>query len=626
MIDPAQVGCADGDRCVVVVGAGASGTLVTSHLITSLGSRFRVELIDPAPDAVGPAYATSDERHLLNVPASGMSALPRDPEHFLRWLRRHHRDTFQPHEFAPRSVYGRYLKDLLSSAASFPSSAHLTQHRDLVSDVVPHPTGFDVRLAGGGSIAARAVVLATGAVPSDRWAPRDLATSPAFVLDPWSQDDLASLADGDGDLLLVGSGLTMVDLAISLDRPGRTLHVVSRTDTLPRRHVVPTVPPVPPPPGITRLFGLNQVERAIVEHVDRTVAATGDWRAAVDGLRPVTQLLWANLPEGDKEAFTRSAARIWDTHRHRMSPPTAARFDALVKAGRLVRHRGSLAAVRPAANGLTLTLTDGTEVGVRAVLNCTGPSATIEANPLLRRLAEVGTVTAGPVGLGIDTTAEGRALGRDMGPASAQNLFALGTLRKGNLWESTAIPEIREQAWDVARAVARAMTRTATGRPEKRRTDRYGLTLSTGSVAAGWYDRALTRLLRLQDGVDEALAEAVDVDPTFAHAHSARALLAHELGTEGDSGATSLRAAHAAAARTDLDDREVSFLDAVTLRLRGDEAGGAAALLRHIKIFPRDALAVSVAVPTVAFGGLTAGTQTHELVEWLGRAYGDDPW
>ena len=108
-------------------------------------------------------------------------------------------------------------------------------------------------------------------------------------------------------------------------------------------------------------------------------------------------------------------------------------------------------------------------------------------------------------------------------------------------------------------------------------------------------------------------------------AHAALALLGHEWGADGYWRA-SLQAAHGAAADRHLDDREFCFLDAVTTRLRTDEATGAAALLRHIRLFPRDALAVSVAVPTVAFGGLTCGRQTAELVEWLGRSYGDDWW
>jgi hypothetical protein len=45
-----------------------------------------------------------------------------------------------------------------------------------------------------------------------------------------------------------------------------------------------------------------------------------------------------------------------------------------------------------------------------------------------------------------------------------------------------------------------------------------------------------------------------------------------------------------------------------------------------VRPFPRDVLAVSVAVPTVAFGGLTSGRQTAQLVEGLGRTNGDDWW
>ena len=129
----------------------------------------------------------------------------------------------------------------------------------------------------------------------------------------------------------------------------------------------------------------------------------------------------------------------------------------------------------------------------------------------------------------------------------------------------------------------------------------------------------------MQDGVEAGLEEATALDPGFAQAHAALALLGHEWGAAG-SWRSSLNAAHAAAADHHLDDREVSFLDAVTVRLRSDEPTGAAALLRHVRLFPRDALAVSVAVPTVAFGGLTSGSQTSDLVEGLGKSYGDDWW
>ena len=162
----------EGDCRVVVVGAGAGGTLVATHLVTALSSRFRVELVDPAPSTGrGQAYSTTDERHLLNVPASGMSAFPRDPEHFLRWLRNHHDPKFQPHDFAPRAAFGRYIESLLTTATEFPGNARLVRRHAEVADVSRSGDGFVVELSDGERLEARAVVLATSSRPGHRVGP-----------------------------------------------------------------------------------------------------------------------------------------------------------------------------------------------------------------------------------------------------------------------------------------------------------------------------------------------------------------------------------------------------------------------------------------------------------------------
>ena len=606
----------EGDCCVVVVGAGAGGALTASHLVTGLSSRFRVELVDPGPaTGRGTAYSTTDDRHLLNVPASGMSAFPRDPDHFYRWVRQHHDRKAQPQDFIPRRVYGEYIEGLLRTAAEYPANARLVRRQARVLGIDRRGDRLVVRLDEGGTIVARAVVLATGAQPGVEWAPADLVASGHLVADPWTQEL------PEGDLLLVGTGLTMVDIAISADRPGRTLHSVSRHDLVPAHHVLPTTPPVPPPPGITRLASLDELRDAVDAHVARTVEETGDWRAAVDGLRSVTAQLWRGLSEDERRVFLQDDARRWEVGRHRMPPVTARRLADIAEAGRWKRHTGTVASSRPADSPdghVTVGLSDGTEVTVAAVVNCTGPVAAPVKDPLLSSLTRTGLVRPGPSGLGVDTADDGRVLG--VLPPTVP-LYAIGTLRRGNLYETTAMPEIREQAYDVARSVVRALH----GETRRRPVDRYGLTLTTNRQAATSYNDAMAKLLCLQGGVEEDLEAAVATDPGFAQAHAALALLGHEWGAVG-SWRTALQAAHAAAADRDLDDREVSFLDAVTTRLRSDEETGAAALLRHIRLFPRDALAVSVAVPTVAFGGLTSGRQTAELVEGLGRSYGDDWW
>ncbi|GAB3991549.1 FAD/NAD(P)-binding protein [Nocardioides marmoraquaticus] len=595
------------------MGAGAGGALAATHLVTALSPRHRVVLVDPGETTGrGAAYSTTDERHLLNVPASGMTAFPRDPEHFFRWVRRHRDPEAQPQHFVPRRWYGDYVEGLLETAAEYPGNAGLERRRARVTDVARRGTRFVVRDDQGGLTVARAVVLAGGTPSGSTWAPDELRGSARFVSDPWTQPL------PDGDLLLVGTGLTMVDVAVSADRPGRTLHTVSRHDVLPRVHRVPTTPPVPPPPGITRLGSLAELREAVATHVERTVAATGDWRPAIDGLRPVTAQLWSGLSEDEKQVFVSEHARAWDVHRHRMSPEVAARLREITEAGRLERHAGTVTGVREVEGGLEVDLSDGATVTVAGVVSCTGPVGTIAHDPLLTTLAREGVVRPGPLGIGVDVADDGRV--RGVLP-STMPIYALGSLRRGSLWETTAMPEIREQAYNVAQRVVRALH----GETRRRPTDVYGLCLTTTGTAARSYNDALGRLLRLQDGAERGLREAVQHDPDFVQAQAAIALLGHEWGTSSDWG-RALDRAHAAAARRSIDDREVSFLRAVTTRLRSDEATGAAALLRHVRLFPRDALAVSVAVPTVAFGGLTSGTQTAALVESLGRSYGDDWW
>ena len=178
------------------------------------------------------------------------------------------RPDFQPHDFAPRAVFGRYIESLLTTAAEFPGNARLVRRRAEVVDIAGSGDGFVVELSDGERIEARAVVLATGSRPGTDWAPAELAADPRLVADPWTQG-----IPEDGDVLMLGSGLTMVDLAISADRPGRTVHVVSRNDAVPQRHVLPTTPPVPPPPGITRTQGLDALRSTLAAHVEATVEA-----------------------------------------------------------------------------------------------------------------------------------------------------------------------------------------------------------------------------------------------------------------------------------------------------------------------------------------------------------------
>ena len=286
-----------GRPVVAVVGAGAAGTLTAIHLVDQAARERRaldIVLLDPRPDiARGVAYSTTDQRHLLNVPAGGMSALPAEPGHLVDWLRAHGRPDAGPADFVPRADYGRYLDETLAAMVDATPDVACEHRCQRVTHARPVPGGVHLVLAGGSLLAADAVVLAPGIfAPGTAWAPDELRASDRFVADPWAPGALDALDQTDGDVLLVGTGLTMVDLALTLARPGRTLRAVSRRGRVPAAHTTRPKPPTPAPsPELAdQAAGLAPTDlptmrRLVRDCVTAAVRETGDWRPAFDTLR-----------------------------------------------------------------------------------------------------------------------------------------------------------------------------------------------------------------------------------------------------------------------------------------------------------------------------------------------------
>ena len=636
---------------VVVVGAGAAGSLTALHLARTArrrGTPLEVVLLDPAAyRARGTAFGTIDERHLLNVPAGGMSALPEEPGHFVAWRARHHPELLpEPYVFAPRTEWARYLDETLGGAYDGDVPLGLRHLRVRAAGVRRDGSGVLVTADDAQVHRADAVVLATGErAPGYRWAPGALRDSAFFVPDPWAPGALDVVrrdAAGPADVLLVGTGLTMVDVVLSLTgparRPERRIHAVSRHGKLPARHA-----------GELQLAAIPEIDDwghtledyrvRTAEHLARVERATGDWRPAMDGLRTVVQALWQRLDESDREEFLRVDASDWGRLRHRMPPESADVVEALERAAVLTRAAAEVVDAEPlTGGGLRVTLSDGTVREVGWVVNCTGtsPSPSPGADPLFDDLltARGGVALGRPstAGMGLLTEA-GRLV--DSAGSTGAPIWTLGCVRRGELWESTAIPEIRAQAAQVAVSVldeiAPLPRRLADGRlvgghhPIARPRDPLGLPLSTTAEAAAAYNAGLERLMRLQSGAEERLQEAAALDPGFALAHAALAMLGHEAGAGVDV-TGSLEAAREAA-RSRADERERSLVDVVGRRVEDVRRSGATALMNHIAQHPRDVLAVSAAVPTIAFSGVTDLQQeAWELVEGLAPAYGDHWW
>ncbi|MDR6787444.1 putative NAD(P)/FAD-binding protein YdhS [Sphingomonas sp. BE138] len=437
-------------RHVAIVGGGFSGALLAINLLRHDGPRATLVERRPAQLGRGVAYSAAHEDHLLNVRAGNMSALPDDPDHFVRWLT--HNALGDRTTFVPRRVYGRYLREMLEAAAA----AHphrLTLVEDAVGAIAPDGT---LTLGNGGTLAADAVVLALGNLPPHTPPGLDPDALPAHVYrgDPWAGDIAAGLTDDD-TVLLVGSGLTAVDAALLLDSSGfrgRTL-AVSRRGLAPRRHA-----DAPARPGLSERPAATL--SALLRHVRTRSDAIG-WRAAVDELRPVTQMMWGAADAATRARFLRHLRPWWDVHRHRLAPAVADRIDALVAGGRLEVAAGKLVAAHPDGDHAIVDWRARGTSGVRRtrvarIVNCTGPQGDLlrTDEPLLRDLLGKGMIRPDALRIGLEVDAQSRVV--DAAGRAAGHLYAIGPMTRGGLWEVVAVPDIRQQNWTLARRLANA--------------------------------------------------------------------------------------------------------------------------------------------------------------------------
>ncbi|HYE29265.1 MAG TPA: FAD/NAD(P)-binding protein [Allosphingosinicella sp.] len=411
---------------VAIVGAGYSGTIAAVELARAAPGAEIVLIEKSGRFAAGAAYGTDSPGHLLNVRARNMSALADDPDHFARWAAGR---GFGPDAYVPRRLYRLYLAGLLDGAAAV---------RRVSGEAVAVEDGA-VALASGERIGCDSLVLAGGNFPS-RLPERFGALA---IDDPWGADGaVAQAAAAGGDVLLVGTGLTMVDMAVSLEEAGFAGRITacSRRGLVPRAHVSP--PPTPlagrPPARLA----------ALVRHV-RTGAP---WRAAVDGLRPHSAALWRGLEESERRRFLRHLRPWWDVHRHRIAPEAATRIGTMVDSGRLEVVAGRIAAVEDGE--VTIARRGGGLLRRRfaAAINCTGPEGQVgrTRDPLIRQLLATGRARPDRLGLGLDVDPASRVIGDEGSPT----LYALGPLTRGAFWEIVAVPDIRGQAAGVAAAIA----------------------------------------------------------------------------------------------------------------------------------------------------------------------------
>lgn len=390
---------------IVIIGAGFSGTMCAVNLARLSTVPLRITLIDKNDLARGAAYKKADDCFLLNVRADQMGALAENPGHFFEWLNKQSISA-EKTDFLSRSLYGDYLNSVLhETKRDFPSSIECIY--DEVIDI--DPPSKTVRCKDK-TLQADSVILASG------------LTAPDLSL-------LEALKGSQEPLTIIGTGLSMVDAVVFLEKYNYRgkITAISRHGRIPAKHKFYSEGTTRPQYNFTENHSLKHVLSVIKSDLKKF-----EWRLVIDALRPHNQFLWSHWNQKEKSQFYRYCRSLWDVHRHRMSPVHKLLLDKLISQNRLEIKAVGYSPYAPST---------------KHVLELKGLSLNESQNLLLENLLKKKIVRKDNLSLGIETSSEGEVFNNW--------LFTLGPLRRGQLWECTAVPEIRKQARELAERILR---------------------------------------------------------------------------------------------------------------------------------------------------------------------------
>ncbi|TWT22254.1 pyridine nucleotide-disulfide oxidoreductase [Luteimonas marina] len=441
---------------ITIIGAGFSGVALAAALKRSAPAGTTVCLVGVDGNyGGGVAYGDARPEHVLNVRARDLGLSPDDPDDFADWFKLGERGRAG---FLPRQLYGDYLRDRLHALATGDGVRVHEVRREAVA-IDRFDGALHVQLDDGAAIVSDCVVLAVGALPPPPLAgvgPR-LAVHPRYIGWPWQERAIERI-DADARILVVGTGLTMADVAATLRQRGHRgrIDALSRHGLLPQRHAGQPLPVADLPPGIRQALAEHDLP-GLLRRI-RALSTVVDWRALVDALRPHTQAFWQGLSEPRRRQFLRHLRSYWEVARHRIAPAIAEQIDAMRAQGQLRILAGRLVRAGIAENGVSVLLRERGATHVRherydVLLRATGLNTDVArtTHPLLAQLRESGIVAADRHDLGLDTTDALEVVDAQGRPVPG--LYCLGPLLRGRFWEITAVPELRVAASWLARAL-----------------------------------------------------------------------------------------------------------------------------------------------------------------------------
>jgi uncharacterized NAD(P)/FAD-binding protein YdhS len=441
---------------VCVVGGGFTGAAASIACLARIDRPFRLVVVEPSASlGRGVAYGAHHPLHLLNVRTRDLSVRAGQPGDFLNWAFRqldqgeNHAGLHDglAHTFLPRQLFGEYVRERFFEAVEGRGDVELKIVNAVATSCAKEGNRFTLRFDRAEKLQADVVLLATAyGLPS---------STPTGALAPFDALPPERINRA-GNMVIVGSGLTMVDVLLGARRDGfqGKVTVISKHGQLPRPHASKGV--VPRESGLSRSKRLSSLTTAVAIACAAAEAHRTPWQAVINSVRSSLQDIWQGLPVEEQARFLRHVRPLWDAHRHRLPLEVHGRLQAEFNEGRAVLLRGQVTKAERDGEGFRLVLrrrgSKETEtLATDLAFDCTGYRPDL-ASPLIQSLVAQGAVREDAHRLGLAVEPNGRVLSKN-GPPT-RGLFALGPLCQGSLWEITSVPEIVRQCDEAATSVA----------------------------------------------------------------------------------------------------------------------------------------------------------------------------
>lgn len=434
-------------KTIAIIGGGVSGALIVLNILKQNNCATQILWFD-AKNAFckGLAYSTDEDVHLLNVRASNMSVFVDEPLHFVNWLTQQQL-PFSSQDFVPRTIYGHYVLSTFNELKESNATVKITCLAEEVTAI--NKNGNEYVVSAKLDHHAQQVVLAFGNfLPAHpRSIHTDFQQSNRYFQNAFSSQVITQAINQES-ILVVGSGLTMIDVVLSLKKhlyKGK-ITAISPHGYLPQSHIENSLPATASYINEQHTYTLLQLFSLVNQQLKFARANQLSVHSVIDALRPHLQRLWLGFSVEDKQQFLRHLRHKWGVARHRAASQSMQVVNELLNTKQLELIRGRVYDIKSNESGIEVQYSDkgkNNNLKTSILINCTGPESNFEKVEflLVKQLLQANSIHVDALKYGIEASLNGQI---------APNLYTIGPPLKGILWESTAVPEIRVQAQQIA--------------------------------------------------------------------------------------------------------------------------------------------------------------------------------